>query len=86
MCNLASDCSCIYFNKLSIYLPIYVSIYPPMYLCIYLAKKCEDKYVPAICEGYGVLMNVRWQELSLIQKINTILLGVGHTTARVISS
>ena len=28
-------------------------------------------------------MNVRWQELSLIQKINTILLGVGHTTARV---
>ena len=57
-----------------------------MYLFIYLAKKCEDKYVPAICEGYGVLMNVRWQELSLIQKINTILLGVGHTTARVISS
>ncbi|XP_029185142.2 uncharacterized protein LOC114953141 isoform X2 [Acropora millepora] len=45
-------------------------------------KKCEDKYVPAICEGYGVLMNVRWQELSLIQKINTILLGVGHTIAR----
>ena len=27
-----------------------------MYLCIYLAKKCEDKYVPAICEGYECKM------------------------------
>ena len=65
---------------------LYVFMYPCIYLSIYLAEKCEDKYVPAICEGYGVLMNVRWQELSLMQKINTILLGVGHTTARVISS
>ena len=48
------------------------------------AKKCTEKNVPALCEAYGVLMNVRWQELSLIQKINTVLLGVGHTTARVI--
>ena len=50
------------------------------------AKKCEEQNVPALCEAYGVLMNIRWQELSLVQKINTILLGVGHTTARVIFS
>ena len=48
------------------------------------AKKCEDKNIPPLCEAYGILMNIRWQELSLIQKINTILLGVGHTTARVV--
>jgi len=48
------------------------------------ANKCEEKNIPPLCEAYGILMNIRWQEFSLIQKINTILLGVGHTTARVI--
>ena len=48
------------------------------------AKKCEEKNIAPLCEAYGILMNIRWQEFSLIQKINTILLGVGHTTARVI--
>jgi len=46
------------------------------------AKKCEEKNIPPPCEAYGILMNTRWQEFSLIQKINTILLGVGHATAR----
>ena len=48
------------------------------------AKKCEEKNIPPVCEAYGILMNIRWQEFSLIQKINIVLLGVGHTTAWVI--
>ena len=47
------------------------------------AKKCEQKNIPPLYGAYGILMNIRWQELSLIQKINTMLFGVGHTTARV---
>ncbi len=48
-----------------------------------VAKNYAEKDVPQICEAYGILMNARWQELSLMKKINTMLLGVGHATARV---
>ena len=47
-------------------------------------NKCEEKNIPALCEACGILMNIRWQEFSLIQKVNIILLGIGHTTAWVI--
>ena len=29
------------------------------------AKKCEEKNIPPLCEAYGILMNIRWQELSV---------------------
>jgi len=48
-----------------------------------VAKNYAEKDVPPICQAYGILMNARWQELSLMKKINTMLLGVGHATARV---
>ena len=42
----------------------------------------EQQSAP-LCTAYGILMFTRWKELSLIQKINTILLSVGHATERV---
>ena len=33
--------------------------------------------------AYPVLMFTRWKELSLIQKMNSILLSAGHATERV---
>ena len=36
-----------------------------------------------LCTAYGILMNVRCREPSLIQKMNTVLLGVGSATKRV---
>lgn len=38
------------------------------------------------CVAYGILMNSRWRELSLIQKVNSILLGFGNATDRVMIS
>ena len=35
------------------------------------------------CTAYGILMFTRWKELSLIQKMNSILLSTGHATERV---
>ena len=42
----------------------------------------EQQSAP-LCIAYGILMFTRWKELSLIQKINTIVLSVGHATERV---
>jgi len=42
-----------------------------------------EQQVPPLCTAYGILMNSRWKELSLIQKINGILLGFGNATERV---
>lgn len=47
-------------------------------------KDNNEKKVPALCAAYGVLMNSRWKELSLVQKINSIILGVGNATAKVL--
>ena len=41
------------------------------------------KQVLPICTAYGILMNCRWRELSLVQKVNTVLLAVGNTSAKV---
>ena len=42
----------------------------------------EQQIVP-LCTVYGILMFTRWKELSLIQKMNSILLSTGHATERV---
>jgi len=41
----------------------------------------EQQSAP-LCTAYGILMFTRWKQLSLIQKINTIVLSVGHATER----
>ena len=46
-------------------------------------KGDADQQIPPLCAAYGILMNSRWKELSLIQKINGILLGFGNATERV---
>lgn len=47
-----------------------------------LKKKVEEQ-VPPVCMIYAMMMNQRWQELSLIQKIATIILGIGHSNKKV---
>lgn len=47
--------------------------------------KDDGRQVAPLCVAYGVLMNQRCKELSLIQKLNTILLGTGSATMKVIS-
>lgn len=46
-------------------------------------KGNDGRQIMPICTAYGILMNVRCRELSLIQKMNAILLGVGNATKRV---
>ena len=46
-------------------------------------KDVTGKEVPAICIAYCILMNQRWKELSLLQKINSVALGSGHATEKV---
>ena len=45
--------------------------------------KEDGRQVPPICEAYAMLMNIRCRELSLVQKINTIVLGRGGATKKV---
>lgn len=49
-------------------------------------KRDSEQQIPPLCTAYGILMNSRWRELSLIQKVNGILLGFGNATERVIIS
>jgi hypothetical protein len=55
------------------------------FLCSISVPKLKDtdKQVAPLCVAYGILLNNRWKELSLIQKIVTTLFGVGHCTAKV---
>ena len=46
-------------------------------------KNNDERQVMPLCTAYGILMNVRCRELSLVQKINAVLLGVGGATKRV---
>ena len=46
-------------------------------------KGSDGRQVMPLCTAYGILMNVRCRELSLIQKMNAVLLGVGSATKRV---
>ncbi|KAL9977662.1 hypothetical protein ACROYT_G015091 [Oculina patagonica] len=45
-------------------------------------KNQSGEHVPPLCTAYGILMNSRWKELSLIQKINGILLVFRNATKR----
>ena len=45
--------------------------------------KQNGKQVPAICMTYALMMNTRWRELSLCQKLVSVALGVGHSTTKV---
>ena len=49
-------------------------------------KGNDGRQVMPFCTIYGILMNVRCRELSLVQKINAVLLGVGGATKRVSKS
>ena len=49
-------------------------------------KRDSEQQISPLCTAYGILMNSRWRELSLIQKVNSILLGFGNATERVIIS
>ena len=45
-------------------------------------KGNNGRQVMPFCTAYGILMNVRCRELSLVQKINAVLLGVGGATKK----
>ena len=47
------------------------------------AHEDSAKQIAPLCTVYGILMFTRWKELSLIQKMNSILLSAGHATERV---
>ena len=44
--------------------------------------KEKENQVPPLCVSYGLMMHIRWKELSLIQTIVTFILGIGHSTAK----
>ena len=46
-------------------------------------KGYDGRQVMPFCTAYGIQMNVRCRELSLVQKINAALLGVGGAAKRV---
>ncbi|XP_074612567.1 uncharacterized protein LOC141866909 isoform X2 [Acropora palmata] len=46
------------------------------------AHEDSKKQIAPLCTAYGILMFTRWKELSLIQKMNSILLSTGHATER----
>lgn len=48
-----------------------------------LERIATDNDVPALCTAYSILMNQQWKELSLLQKMNTLSLGVVHATKKV---
>ena len=39
--------------------------------------------VAPVCVAYGQMMNTRWRELSLVHKVITFILGIGHSTRKV---
>jgi hypothetical protein len=47
-----------------------------------LQRNATCSEAPSLCMAYSILMNQRWKELSLLQKLNTPTLGVGHATKK----
>ena len=43
----------------------------------------DGSQVPPVCVTYGHIMHTRWRELNLVQKVMTIILGIGHSTRKV---
>ena len=53
---------------------------------IAIARIKEDEaQIAPLCSAFGILMNIRSGELSLVQKINTVILGAGSATKKVIA-
>ena len=53
---------------------------------IAIARIKEDEaQIAPLCSAFGILMNLRSRELSLVQKINTVILGAGSATKMVIA-
>ena len=48
-----------------------------------IKEHAAEQKIPPLCTAYGIVMNTRWKELSLIQKVNGILLGFENATERV---
>ena len=45
--------------------------------------RIDGRQVPPICMAYALLMNTRNRELSMVQKMNTVVIGAGHATEKV---
>ena len=44
----------------------------------------DGRQVAPVAAFYAIMMNLRWRELRLVQKLITMVLGVGHATSKVI--
>ena len=45
--------------------------------------KTDNSQVAPICTAFGILMHTRNRELSLIQKLNSVVIGAGNATKKV---
>jgi hypothetical protein len=46
-------------------------------------RDTDQSQITTVCSVYGLLMNKRWHELSLVPKMVSVILGVGHATKKV---
>jgi hypothetical protein len=46
--------------------------------------KNTGRQIPPLCTAFGILMNQRSRELSLVQKLNSVILGLGNATKKVL--
>lgn len=45
--------------------------------------KDDNSQVAPLCTAFGILMHLRSRELSLVQKLNTVIIGTGNATKKV---
>ncbi len=45
--------------------------------------KRDNSQVAPLCTAFGILMHTRNRELSLVQKLNTVVIGTGNATKKV---
>ena len=48
-----------------------------------MVKGNDGRQIIPLATAYSILMNIRCREISLLQKINAVLLGTGGATERV---
>ena len=46
-------------------------------------KEDTSAQVPPLCTAFGLLINMRSRELSLVQQVNTVVLGAGNAKKKV---
>jgi hypothetical protein len=46
----------------------------------------DGRQLAPVCMAYALMMHTRWAELSLCQKIVSVILGLGHATEKVLFS